>query len=51
MALLQVELQGLVFLLQQGITLEHSQISIIDFELESLTTELRNLVTMEMGRT
>ncbi len=42
---LQAELQGLQFLLQQGIIMEPFQASIIKFEMESLTTELRRLVT------
>ncbi len=45
MAKLQVELQGLQFLLSQGITMGQYKASVINFEMESLTTELRHLVT------
>ncbi len=46
MARLQAELQGLQFLLSQEITMGPYQASIIIFEMESLTKELRLLVTM-----
>ncbi len=46
MELLRVELSGLDFLLQQEITVASSQASVINFEMESLTTELRRLVTL-----
>ncbi len=45
MDILRVELQGLEFLLLQGITLERSQTSIITFEVESLTKEIQHLGT------
>ncbi len=51
MAKLQVELQGLQFLLSQEITMGRYQASVINFEMESLTTELRRLVTMKEVRT
>ncbi len=47
MAILQVELQGLQFLLSQEITMVRSQASVIIFEMESLTTEIRRLVTIQ----
>ncbi len=46
MAKLLVELQGLQFLLSQEITMARSQASVINFEMDSLTTELRRLVTI-----
>jgi len=48
-AALQVELQALQFLLAQGITLGRSQISIIEFEEESLTKEIHHLVSTIRG--
>ncbi len=45
MARLQVELQGLQFLLSQEITMERYQASVIQFEMESLTREIQHLGT------
>ncbi len=42
---LQVQLQGLQFLLSQEITMEPFKASVINFEMESLETELRHLVS------
>ncbi len=45
MELLQVELQGLQFLLGQEIIMEQFETSVISFEVESLTKEIRLLGT------
>ncbi len=50
MAILRVELQGLEFLLSQEITMERFQASVIVFEMESLTRELRRLVSTTKER-
>ncbi len=42
---LQVELQGLQFLLSQEIIMGQSQASVIQFEMESLTKEIQHLGT------
>ncbi len=47
---LQVELQGLQFLLGQGITMERSETSVITFEVESLTKEIQRLGTSTIRR-
>jgi len=51
MDILLVELQGLRFLLEQGIIMARSETSVITFEVESLTSEIQRLGTTIKRRT